>query len=223
MRAADRENSLYRKGKKILFSHEERYMFQFLDRFVEKGSNVLDVGCGTGEISEKLIELGHTVRGVDFSQVAIDICLNKELNATVVDLDECIPFTNDEFEVVWAGDVIEHVFDPIGLFDEMSRVLSPSGILLFTIPYDLHISNRIRMLFGTSYQEPIYKKHGQCKHHTFFTDGLAEYMMSRSGFELLDKVFVNRIPLLNKKFSSRQQVTKFVGQSIVYACRNTND
>ena len=219
MKAADRENALYTEGKTIQFSDEEKYMFGFLNRFVDSRSSVLDVGCGTGEISEKLNALGHNSTGVDFSEVAIDICANKNVNAIVCDLDSGIPFNQNQFDLIWAGDVIEHVFDPLGLFSEMSRVVKSSGFLFFTIPYDLHISNRIRMLFGTSYQDPIYRKHGQCKHHTFFTDGLVEYMLSQNRFEILDRVFVNRIPVINKRFSSRIEFSKLFGQSIVYACR----
>ena len=66
MKAADRENLLYSEGKTIQFSDEEKYMFGYLNRFVEGPSSVLDVGCGTGEISEKLNTLGHNSTGVDF-------------------------------------------------------------------------------------------------------------------------------------------------------------
>jgi len=223
MRAVDREDNLYSGGKRVVISVEEEIMFYFLDKHAKKNSRILDVGCGTGEITQKIIDLNHRAIGVDFSKVALEIAEAKGIACFWGDLDEGIKQPDNEFDVVWAGDVIEHVFDPIGLISEVKRVMAPDGVFLFTIPYDLHISNRIRAVFGISYQEPLYKTLGQCKHHTFFTDSLAEYMLEECGMQYVERMYVNRLPLINKIFSSDIELSKIVGHSIVYAVKNITE
>jgi 2-polyprenyl-3-methyl-5-hydroxy-6-metoxy-1,4-benzoquinol methylase len=219
MRASDREDKLYKEGKRIDISYVEEFMFHFLDKYSNSKSKVLDVGCGTGEISLKISEIGHNPVGLDFSKVALDVAKSQGVNCTWCDLDTGINQPSSSFDIVWAGDVVEHVFDPIGLISEVDRVLNKEGLFLFSIPYDLHIANRIRSLFGISYQEPIYKALRQCKHHTFFTDSLAEYMLKENNFEVLDKVYINRIPKINKLFSTKFKYSRIFGNAIVYVAK----
>jgi 2-polyprenyl-3-methyl-5-hydroxy-6-metoxy-1,4-benzoquinol methylase len=223
MRASDREDKLYEDGKRVEISYDENFMFDFLERYAKNESKVLDVGCGTGEISLKISESGHNTIGLDFSKIALDVAKYQGVDCFWCDLDEGISQPSNFFDIVWAGDVVEHVFDPLGLISEVERVLNPDGLFLFSIPYDLHIANRIRSIFGISYQEPIYKALRQCKHHTFFTDSLAEYMLAENNFKVLDKVYINRIPKTNKLFSTRFKYSRIIGHSIVYAAKKIND
>jgi SAM-dependent methyltransferase len=45
-----------------------------------------------------------------------------------------VPFAEDAFDVVWAGEVLEHVADVVGLLSELRRVLRWGGPLLVTTP-----------------------------------------------------------------------------------------
>ena len=46
-----------------------------------------------------------------------------------------LPFAEDAFDVVWAGEVLEHVADVVGLLAEVRRVLRWGGRLLVTTPW----------------------------------------------------------------------------------------
>ena len=46
-----------------------------------------------------------------------------------------LPFAEDAFDVVWAGEVLEHVADVVGLLAEVRRVLRWGGTLLATTPW----------------------------------------------------------------------------------------
>jgi SAM-dependent methyltransferase len=46
-----------------------------------------------------------------------------------------LPFAEDAFDVVWAGEVLEHVADVVGLLAEARRVLRWGGTLLATTPW----------------------------------------------------------------------------------------
>lgn len=206
MKANDRENGLYDKGKRCAIAQEEEHMMGLLAANSKGVGHVLDLGCGSGEISASLKSLGYNVKGLDFSSSAIAIAKQSGLDCQVADLDEGIPFGDQQFDVVWAGDVIEHVFDPISVLSEAKRVLGHSGVLLATIPYDLSWKTRIRTLLGKSYQEGVYRSFGQFKHHSFFSESLMRYMYERAELEiervdyLLINPFTGKRSISNKKY-----------------------
>lgn len=197
----ERENLLYRSGKRVLIDKEEQILIKkFNELFINKSIDTLDIGCGSGEMMEVLNNFGSRTFGIDFSKEAIEICKKKKLNANQADLDTGIKFDDDQFDLVWAGDVLEHVFDPMYLLKEIRRVLKKDGYLFFSIPNDLHISKRILTLLGGSYQHSAYKKSGAYKHHTFFSLGLLRFFFDKSEFSIVDLNRKIRIPVINKRF-----------------------
>ena len=52
---------------------------------------------------------------------------------TVAAVGEELPFADGSFDVVMSDNVIDHAADPIGIIYELYRVLSPKGILYFTV------------------------------------------------------------------------------------------
>ncbi|OGI34875.1 MAG: hypothetical protein A2259_00615 [Candidatus Moranbacteria bacterium RIFOXYA2_FULL_43_15] len=196
------ENQRYQKNDHCEINFEEKIMFQMLDKHRKKikkdraDIRLLDIGCGSGLITKKIQEMGYLTEGLDFSQEAVNKAISNGINANVCDLDEGISKPDGEYDVVWAGDIIEHVFDPIGLIKEISRVLKDRGALILCIPSDVGLISRIKMLIGHSYQEITYKKSGYHKHHTFFNLELISFMLEKAGFKIQE---VNKILILNKK------------------------
>ena len=200
MKPSDREDKLYRDGKRCEIDIPENYVFDTIKNNEKEGSSLLDVGCGSGEISRLYSTNGFVVTGIDFSKVAIEISKSNNLNVLNMDIDNGFQFNDNSFDVVLAGDVIEHLFDPIFSLCEIKRVLKPNGSFYATIPYDLHLFNRKNILFGNSYQEYVYKKYRQYKHHTFFSEQLLRYMLNTAkiSIKFLHYFYFNPI---NKKGS----------------------
>lgn len=214
MRSFERENRLYQNGKRCRISAPEHILFGYLEKHIGQGGRILDMGCGSGEISLGIQDKGYIVKGMDFSSVAIEIARKKGLDCQEADLDEGAPFDNETFDGVWAGDVIEHVFDPIFVLKEANRVLKKGGQLLFTIPYDLKATNRIKTLFGHSYQESVYKEFGQYKHHTFFSMPLIKYMLRESSFQLRETTYVVKFPKLEREFITMNRMLIYFTQTL---------
>ena len=203
MDGKDRENLNYSEGKRCQISTEETYMLDQLSALHEKSNRVLDIGCGSGEISLEMQNRGFELFGLDFSDVAIDIARKNGIESKVCDLDKGFPLENDSFDVVWAGDVMEHVFDPIFVMQETKRVLKKNGSFFATIPYDLNWKVRIKTLLGQSYQEGVYKHYGQFKHHSFFSEKLLRFMLLKAELELLSIKYVtgyNKKQITSSKF-----------------------
>lgn len=199
MRPQDRENWRYSNGSDNPIDIEERVMFSLLPK-PSKG-RLLDIGCGIGTISLELQKIGFKVYGIDFSAVAIEKAKKKGINAIKCDVDkDGILFKDNYFDVVWAGDIVEHVFDPIFLLKEISRVLKKTGKVLITIPNDFNLMRRIHIFIsGKSPQSDIYKRLRQCKHHTLFSLELLEYMLNEAGLNSYYIHSVVKIPQIKKK------------------------
>src|SRR5919108_3890299 len=106
-----------------------------LDR-VAPGEHVLDLGCGDGAFAEALVAAGCAVTMADVAEEALRRARVRASQAHAVRLAEAepLPFAEDAFDVVWAGEVLEHVADVVGLLAEVRRVLRWGGTLLATTP-----------------------------------------------------------------------------------------
>jgi 2-polyprenyl-3-methyl-5-hydroxy-6-metoxy-1,4-benzoquinol methylase len=107
-----------------------------LDR-VAPGARVLDLGCGDGAFAAALLGAGCVVTMADVAEEALRRARARAPGAEAVKLaeGEPLPFAEDAFDVVWAGEVLEHVADVVGLLAEVRRVLRWGGRLLVTTPW----------------------------------------------------------------------------------------
>lgn len=190
MDSKDREDLLYSNGKRCEIDIEERYILKEIASHAQTRNNFLDIGCGSGEITFEVKKMGFNVIGIDFSENAIKLTKSKGIESYTQDLDKGLPFENDRFDIILAGDVMEHVFDPIFVFKEIKRVLKPKGILFATIPYDLNWKVRLKTVLGISYQEGVYRKYDQFKHHSFFSERMLRYMVKKAELNMKNLKYI---------------------------------
>jgi len=112
---------------------------------------VLDVGCGAGDIGvlAKAVLITCDVYGVDISGDAVAKARSRGIISFLCNVDEQpLPFQDSFFDLVICGEIIEHLFDPDHLLDEVHRVLKPNGAAVFTTPNLAAWYNRIALLIG---------------------------------------------------------------------------
>jgi SAM-dependent methyltransferase len=107
---------------------------------------VLDVG-GVALTGERLAEMGYQTFSVGFDVggawglAPCRIC---------ADLAHGLPFVDASFDAVLAGEVIEHIFDPVAFLREIRRVTRVGGVLVITTPNLATLQDRLWFLFGKS-------------------------------------------------------------------------
>ncbi len=115
---------------------EERLRRAFLLTHVSAGTRVLDVGCGEGRFAAALARAEAEVVGIDVAAEPLRRAhlLQPELDLRHVPAAGAWPLADASFDVVWAGEVIEHVADTAGWLSEVRRVLHSGGLLLLSTP-----------------------------------------------------------------------------------------
>jgi len=99
-----------------------------------KGRRFLEVGCAGGAFLNAARKLGFEVQGVELSE---DACrFARETFGLQVFAGELADahFPDCSFDVVFMGDVIEHLPDPVTVLLEINRVLDRKGLLVMALP-----------------------------------------------------------------------------------------
>jgi SAM-dependent methyltransferase len=110
-------------------------------------TSVLDLGCSGGLLSERLKRLGHRVTGVD--AVAVPGVQERTTRFVAADLDDGIPpELGEQYHLVLALDVLEHLRRPEQLLADMRQVIGPGGRAIICVPNFAHWYPRLRVLLG---------------------------------------------------------------------------
>lgn len=112
---------------------------EFAIKFFSKNGKILDLGAGQGQDSRYFAEKGFEITSTDISDIALEINKSKNQNNQIkiekLDLTKPFPFEDKSFDVVYAH-LSLHYFtkeETYKIFNEITRVLKPSGILAFLV------------------------------------------------------------------------------------------
>jgi SAM-dependent methyltransferase len=111
------------------------------------GRRVLDLGCRYGALTRAYVE-GNDVVGVDVDRDALAEAAKLGIETRWADVEQPLPFEDESFDVVVAGELLEHVRDPERLVADARRLLRPGGRLVGSVPNAFRLLNRLRFLAG---------------------------------------------------------------------------
>jgi SAM-dependent methyltransferase len=141
---------------------------QLLLNDIECTGDILDVGCGDGNMMVELADQGFSVTGVDIDPDSLRTC--RERGLTVKEgIAEQLPFAAESFDGIICSVTIP-LTDEVKAISEWARVLKPGGFVRATYHglgygpyYVMHGHNwrkrvlGLRMMFNT----PVYRATGK--------------------------------------------------------------
>ena len=124
--------------KKNPISNRSRKFNKYIKSFSKKNLNIVDVGCGTGDISAYLFDKGNFLTSLDVSKFMLEKASNrfseKSINWIAIEESGYLPLDNTKFDIVLISSVLEYHINPELLISESYRVLKKPGLLIFTVP-----------------------------------------------------------------------------------------
>ena len=103
-----------------------------------KNKNVCDVGCGGGILAESMSSKGAMVKGIDLSQKSINVAkihanaVKSSVNYQLISSQDLSKTENEKYDVVTCMEMLEHVPDPKKEILACTRLLKPSGQIIFS-------------------------------------------------------------------------------------------
>ena len=118
-----------------------------------KNKKVLDLGCVEHSLTNMqnpnwlhgiIVKHAKSVLGVDILQKEIDTLKHQGYNVVFAYVERMD--LKDKFEVIVAGDIIEHASNPGTFMDRVFRHLTPDGMVLITTPNPVTVMRFIELL-----------------------------------------------------------------------------
>lgn len=133
-------------GEDVTRTTRFRGVMSYLVEHCKKTQNVtprvLDYGCAHGHYLMPMAKVFHKGEfvGVDISERAVKAARkwaerDGVTNASFIHMFDGVLGTLEKFDVIVAGEVLEHVIDPWKLLDDLRACLKPGGCLVITTPY----------------------------------------------------------------------------------------
>lgn len=108
----------------------------------EQKGKLLDLGCGDGDYSSRLTELGFEVTAVDMDDKRFQY--DDKILFKKCDITGGIPFPDSSFDYILFLEILEHLKNPFFVLAEINRILKKSGKLILSTPNILNIKSRLR-------------------------------------------------------------------------------
>jgi ubiquinone/menaquinone biosynthesis C-methylase UbiE len=171
------------KAKKI-----EKLLEEYL-KHKTTGKQILDIGCGNGEIARHFSERGNVVTSVD-----VERHFDADCGFTFILVEnEKLPCPDNSMDIVISNHVIEHVKNQALHLREIHRVLKPRGVCYFAspnrvFPWEPHTRTLFLHYFPRRSFYSILKLTGRFREELYLlTYGEMKKLFKENGFNWIDQ------------------------------------
>jgi 2-polyprenyl-3-methyl-5-hydroxy-6-metoxy-1,4-benzoquinol methylase len=193
-------------------------ILEFIKKFGprEKGTHLLEYGCGTGSFANKLYKLGFNITGVDTSEEMIKTAKSAFTNINFLAGDSSILVSQNKFSITTSVMTFQFVEDIEDTFKNITDALNPGGIFIFAVfnPAFIKECLRTQTFFGdfNSFERPqvgTFNLNGN--KIPVFIKTAQEYnkMLEDLGFESL----LESYPIFTEDFLRKYPISNLINES----------
>lgn len=189
------EDSLFKSKNFIKLLKINRFNFSEI-------KNVIDIGCGAGEILKELKKSNYFSYNTNFSGYDINKDIIEYANKNT---DENINFYSDNYfecelykksDLIICADVYEHIDDYMGFLKKLSL---GGKFFLFNIPLDISF----RSILSKKFIKNNFDTYG---HIHFFNKNIAKLILNYCGYEIIDTMYAKNFLEHEKKNTFKQLI-----------------
>ena len=163
---------------------------------VADGKVVLDLPCGEGAFTKRMLESGADVFSADF----LNILRIPHEQFSVVDMNQRLPYADAAFDAVVCIDGIEHIERPFDFIRECQRIIRKGGVLIISTPNLSALRSRWRYLltgFHQGEKSPLDESEYTPLHHlSLVSFPELRYRLHANGFKVA-AVRTNRVKFIS--------------------------
>lgn len=172
-----------------------------------QAGRLMEIGCGKGGFM-RLAETHFEVQGVDISRTAIDEirpCFGDRVNVLNI---EQRPLPGENYEVIAAFNILEHLHQPHKAVDKLFRALSPGGLLFGSVPNNFGLVGALNTHLSNFFDRT---------HVSTFTPQTWQRIFRHSGFttiEFFGEVTFGR----NRSRYLRGRLWRYLSLNLMFMC-----
>jgi ubiquinone/menaquinone biosynthesis C-methylase UbiE len=130
-----------------------KFIAQMIENYPYKNIKILDVGCGDGDIANRILSISGrddiNIYGID----VLEKCNNQKIIYSKLNLEgNHFPFNNEYFDIIYSNQVLEHIFVKDNFIKQCHRVLKSNGLVVIATENIASFDNIASLFFG---QEPL--------------------------------------------------------------------
>lgn len=148
------------------FSIFEKERAEVIEQLVGErtGLEILDIGCRDGNLTRYFHPDKNHVLGIDIDRLAMAEAEKLGIKTSFEDLNGERDFLGDKkFDIVWAFEIVEHLYYPDVVVEKVHKSLKPHGVFVGSVPNGFSLPNRVRLFMGkkrgTSLMDPTHINH----------------------------------------------------------------
>lgn len=140
--------------KKMLDHENPRSIKYYIKRYIEANKDifnnkvVIDIPAGKGFTSNLLDSVGAKVLPYDLFPENFNS--NDKLKCKHADLSGSLPMKNGSADFIFCQEGIEHIANPMLVFEEFNRILKPGGKIFLTTPNYSNLRSRMSYFINES-------------------------------------------------------------------------
>jgi len=163
-------------------------MLAIVDRMNLENKNILDIGCYDGTFLSLIKNRNNNFFGLEASDWGVEKSRQRgiEVGQYFFDGETRLPYADNFFDIIVAGEIIEHIFDTDFFLSEIRRVLKLEGKMIISTPNLASLGRRAFLLFG---KNPIIElspnEPDSSGHIRYFTFKTLKQLLKKNKFKII--------------------------------------